>query len=157
MSPRRGQSGIALIGALAITGALMPLVARLHYEVAVETVLSRRSAARAQALYSAEAGVALALDALSRGLDPSVLQHGPDGVAGTADDGRFPFAPGEPGGFPNSDYEIEVAVVAASASQVELIASATGPRDAARAVRATIEFAPASGGPARRIAWTELP
>jgi hypothetical protein len=154
---RLGQiSGVALVGALAVTVALLPLVAHLHLEVQIEALLARNSAARTQALYSAEAGLALALEELGRGIDADRLYAGPDGVAGTEDDGGFPFAAGPPAGFPDDSWSVAVAIRPAVAGHAELIAQATGPRANARRVRALVALPAAPGEPPRLAGWQEI-
>lgn len=155
---RRGQnSGVALVGALAVTVALLPLVAQVHLAVQTEALLARNSAARAQALYSAEAGLALALDELGRGIDPDRLYSGPNGIAGTDDDGMFPFTSGPPAGFPDAGWSTTVAIRPAGEGHAELTALATGPHRNFRRVRVLVALPSAPGQPPRLSGWQESP
>lgn len=155
MTRLRRRDGAALVGVLAVTAALLPLVAYLHAGIRIEMQLARGAVARLQAPYSAEAGLALALEALRDGIAAESLFAGPDGVAGSADDGTFPFPAGSPAGFPDGRFALEVTIGPAGANRVEIGVVARGSPETVRAVRALVDLPPAAGGPPRLLGWRD--
>lgn len=157
MTRLRRRDGAALVGVLAVTAVLLPLVAHLHAGIRIEMLLARSAAARLQAPYSAEAGLALALEALRHGIATEALFAGPDGVAASADDGTFPFPVGSPTGFPDARFALEVTIGPAGANRVEIGVVARGPLETGRALRALVELPAAAGSPPRLLGWRDVP
>lgn len=146
MNASRSDRGIALIGALTAIAVLLPVVSRLHASMVTEAIVARRSSVHLQALYSAEAGLALAKAQLASGANADDLLLGADGEAGTEDDGMIAFAGGGPLHYPNPDYSVEVRIVPGPAEHLGMVARATGPGGIAREVRAIVRLPTAGGG-----------
>lgn len=157
MNASRGERGIALIGALTAIAVLLPVVSRLHASMVTEAIVARRSSVHLQALYSAEAGLALARAQLASGVNADDLLLGADGEEGTEDDGMVPFAGGGPLHYPSADYSVEVRVAPGPAGYLRLVARATGPGGIAREVRAIVRLPIAGGGSAWAILRYEDP
>jgi len=155
MKPER-QRGVALVSALALIALMLPLASQVQLQAKLEALIAGNSRHQSQAFYSAESGVALALETLASGIDAAALDAGPDGVDGTGDDGRFPFPPGHANEFPTGDYEFEVGVRHLGDGQIELVSRAVGPRNIARTVRAVVELPTALGAPPEVLGWQEI-
>lgn len=157
MTRLRRRDGAALIGVLAVTAVLLPLVAHLHAVVRIEMLLARGAAARLQAPYSAEAGLALALEALRHGIAAEALFAGPDGIPDSDDDGTFPLPGGTSAGFPDPRFALELTIAPAGANRVEIGVVARGPLETVRALRALVELPSAAGTPPKLLGWREAP
>lgn len=145
MNALRSHRGIALVGALTAIAVVLPLVSQLHASLVTEAIVARRSSVHLQALYSAEAGLALARSRLASSVNADDLLLGADGEAGTEDDGRIPFPGGGPLYFPSADYSIEVRLSPGPTGHLGVVARATGPGGITRVVRAIVQL-PTSGG-----------
>ena len=70
------------------------------------------------------------------------LLVGPDGIAGTADDGLFPFGTGAPLDFPLSPFHYEVRVTPQAAEVVSLVSQGIGRNGASKVVGARVARSP---------------
>jgi len=85
VSPHRGSTALpAALAAIAVSAALAAAIAELSR---TELALARRRAAAATALAAADACLAEVVAALPPAWDFGALLAGPDGIAGTPDDG----------------------------------------------------------------------
>ena len=94
MTRRGARGGIALpaaLGAVAVSAALAGAVAEL---TRVETLIARHRRTEASALAAADGCLAEMLAGLPAGWDFAAVVAGPDGRAGTADDGIVAAPPG---------------------------------------------------------------
>ncbi len=129
------QRGSALMATLAATAVLLPLAAFVVMLTRLDFYVHDNTRAQTEAFYVAEAGLEHALTDLSRAESASSLLAGPDGMAGSADDGVFAFREGAPGFFPHEPLRYEVRVATGSGGLVRLTSTGTGSRNA----HATVE------------------
>lgn len=133
------ERGAALIAALALATMVLPAVGHVLLEVRLESLLRANLIAQTQAYYAAEAGLALGLAELAQRATLDALEHGPDRIAGTADDGRLAAVP-DAISLPRHDYLVELTVGRVDADWLELTARADGPRQTRREVRARVRL-----------------
>src|SRR5262245_46040506 len=96
------EDGMALIATLAIGMILLPLGAFVLWQCRTDLAIQHNQRAEIEAFYVAEAGLEHALAEIRPAASFAPLLRGPDRVAGTNDDGGFPFAEGHPADFPRS-------------------------------------------------------
>ena len=139
---RYGERGQALISALLTTSVLLPLATFALMQARLDGLVMQRTREAAQSLATADAGLEHALSELARDPRFDRLPLGPDGRAGTADDGDFPFASPPPAAFPGAPYHYAVRVDRIDADHCEVEARGFGPFGAARAVAAAVRRLP---------------
>lgn len=83
--------GIALLSVLSILAVMLPLGALLVLQARAQALIARNVLRRAQAFTLAESGANYAVALAAREPHPEQWLNGPDGRAGTADDGQVPF------------------------------------------------------------------
>ncbi|MDX2166980.1 MAG: hypothetical protein SF182_07955, partial [Deltaproteobacteria bacterium] len=117
---------------------LLPLGAFAVMQARLDALIAQRTRLAAVTLAVAESGLEHALADLTA--DPRFvrLTLGPDGRAGTADDGEYPFALA-PGSWPAAPYRYEVRVVTGSADRAEIVSRGFGPFGALRGVAASVQ------------------
>jgi len=129
------QRGSALTATLAATAVLLPLAAFAVLLTRLDFYVHDNTRAQTEVFYVAEAGLEHALADIARGESLEQLLAGPDGNAGSADDGIFPFREGRPGPFPHAPLGYEVQVERANSQLLRLVSVGSGARHA----RATVE------------------
>lgn len=154
--PRNPVAGHALIMTLCLTAILTPLAVFAVQQAHTALVLQRQACTTLELFYVAEAGLAHALADLDA--DPSFdrLQLGPDGVAGTDDDGEFPFLHAPPAFFPRGPFRYEVSVEARGRDVLDIVARGFGAGPATQAVAATVIRSPSRPSVAFVAGWREL-
>ncbi|MEO8601830.1 MAG: hypothetical protein ABI629_04570 [bacterium] len=142
-TPRRlcAQRGQALISVLLTTSALLPLGAFAVMQARLDALIAQRTRVAAETLAVAESGLEHALAELQRDARFERLLRGPDGRAGSADDGEFPFTTPPPAVFPAAPYRYDVRAAGLDAEHVELTARGFGPLGSVRAVAAVVQRA----------------
>jgi hypothetical protein len=120
------SSVLLAVGAFAVMQARLDLLVQHHTRAAVE------------AFYVAESGLEHALADLSSDPRFERLLVGRDAVAGTADDGSYPFRDGPPEFFPRAPFRYEVLVERVDEDTVEIVARGIGAGPAMRSVSAPI-------------------
>lgn len=140
--PRTAERGHALITALIATALLLPLGAFAVMQARLDFLVQHHTRAASEALAIAEAGLEQALADCARDPRFDRLSLGPDGRAGTGDDGQYPFAIPPPAFFPAAPYRYEVRVAALSADRLEIHARGYGVLGSVRGVAAAVLRAP---------------
>lgn len=135
----RQQKGAALVATMALASLVLPTVGHVLLEVRLESQLRANLGAQAQAFYTAEAGLASALAALAQRGNLDGVEHGPDSIAGTDDDGRLPTAEAALP-FPREGFRFEATVARVDATSVEVTAQGFGPRQTRRELRTRVRL-----------------
>lgn len=132
------MSGTALVSVLIMLAALTPLAAFAVMNAHLDVLVQHQVRQAASAFAVAESGLQHALADLRLDSNFDRLLAGPDHLPGTSDDGQFPFR-GAPGPLPiERDYRYDVRVSPRSATSVDLVSTATGPRLATHVVAARV-------------------
>jgi hypothetical protein len=149
--------GTALMATLIIIMILLPLGAYVVLQCRTDLMIERNFGAEIEAFYAAEAGLEHALAEIDPGQAFDDVLAGPDRIAGTADDGSFPFREGPPGAFPFPPLGYDVRVTAAGHNVLSIVSRGTGRYGATKVVTALVvplAFTPAalySQGDIRRL------
>ncbi len=133
-----GQAGHALLSALIATALLLPLGAFAVLQARLDFLVQHHTRAASEALAIAEAGLEQALADFARDPRFERLTRGPDGQAGTGDDGVYPFASEPPAFFPAAPRRYEVRVAALAADRVEIVSRGYGVLGSVRGVAAAV-------------------
>lgn len=152
---RPGDSGHALFALLLVVSVLTPLAAFAFLQAHLELETQRHNRTAAELFWAAESGIEQALADLE--LDPSFdrLTAGPDGLAGTADDGEFPFQYPPPAAFPHLSAWYEVRVEDPGGGTVELVSTAIDNGQVTRTVIATVSRSPTKPQNGTFLGWRE--
>lgn len=142
------QRGAALIVTLGIILILLPLGAYVVFQCRTDLLIQRSFREGIEAFYVAEAGLEHAVADLRPGLSFDTLLAGPDGLAGSADDGAFPFSEGIPGTFPSPPFRYNVRVSRRAADSVYLVSEGSGKDGATKTVAAMVSHSPLVWTPA---------
>lgn len=153
--PPPGESGHALFAVLVAISLLTPLAAFAYLQAHSELETQRHNRTATELFWAAESGIEQALADLE--LDPSFdrLTAGPDGLAGTADDGEFPFQHPPPANFPRLSAWYEVRVEDLGGGAVEIISTATADGAVTRTMIATVSRSPTKPQNASFTGWRE--
>lgn len=135
---RPQERGHALLGALIATALLLPLGGFAVMQARLDFLVQHHTRAAAEALAIAEAGLEHALADLVRDPRFERLTLGPDGQAGTGDDGAYPFVLAPPAWFPAAPARYEVRVATLAADRVEIVSRGYGALGSARGVAAAV-------------------
>jgi hypothetical protein len=146
MTALRNQRGAALVAALSLAMILLPLGALVVFQCRTDLLIEHNVRSEIEAFYVADAGLEHALAEIGPGLSFDPILVGPDGVAGTADDGIFPFDEGTPADFPPPlRYDVRAS---RSGQLLQLTSQATGAGGASKIVAALVARAPTPFSPA---------
>jgi hypothetical protein len=157
MTALRNQHGTALVAALSIAMILLPLGALVALQCRTDLTIQRNLRSDVETFYVAEAGLAHALADIPPGQSFDRLLAGPDHIAGTTDDGVFPFANGQPSAFPYAPYRYDVQVMAASPTLLRLVSTASGLNGSTKVVETLVRRAPLPFTPAALYAESRTP
>ena len=137
---RLSERGHALITVLLIAAFLTPIGAFAVMQARLDLLTQHAVRAALEAFVAAESGLDHALADLD--LDPSFdrLRGGPDGIAGTGDDGKFPFL--HPPSSLVSPLPYDIAVTPLGPDAVEIVASGRSDAGSQRAVAARVARSP---------------
>ena len=91
MTSRLDQRGTALVAALGVAIMLLPVGAFVMLQAHTDIAVERNLRHGLETFYAAEAGLEHAVAEIPPGVSFDALLVGPDQVADTRDDGRFPF------------------------------------------------------------------
>ena len=136
-----GERGIALITVLLLLLIVTPLAAMAFLQARTDWLLERNLLAEQQAFHVAEAGLEHALAVIRPGTPLGSLWTGRDGIAGTADDGVFPFEDGVPAPFPHAPFRYDVRVERRDRG-VGLVSTGVGRHGAQKTVRGIVDQSP---------------
>ncbi len=141
--------GTALMATLIIIMILLPLGAYVVLQCRTDLMIERNFRAEIEAFYTAEAGLEHAIAEIDPGQSFDDVLTGPDHIAGTADDGSFPFGEGSPGAFPSPPLGYQVRVTLAGHNVLSIVSRGTGRYNATKVVaalvaRSRLPFTPAA-------------
>ena len=134
----RGEGGHALITTMIAAACLLPLGAFAAMQARLDALVQHHTRIALETFTVAESGLEHALaDFIA---DPRFerLLVGPDRLAGTADDGEYPFRRAPLAFFPREPFRYEVRVAARQPDVLEISARGLGPFTATRLVVATV-------------------
>ena len=143
-----GERGTALLTTLGLMMLLLPLGAYVLMQCRSDLLIQRNFRDEIEAFYIAEAGLEHAVADIKPGRSMNRLLVGPDGSAGTDDDGFFPFGEGMPQDFPLSPFHYEVRVTPLSADAVSLVSHGIGRNGTTKVIAATVARSPLVWTPA---------
>ncbi|MFN8627441.1 MAG: hypothetical protein U0587_15875 [Candidatus Binatia bacterium] len=143
-----GERGTALLTTLGIMLLLLPLGAYVVMQCRSDLLVQRNFRDEIEAFHIAEAGLDHAVAEIKPGGTLSGLLVGPDGLAGTADDGLFPFSEGTPLDFPVSPFHYDVRVTSLGANAMSLVSQGSGQNGATKVLAATVARSPLVWTPA---------
>jgi len=141
--------GTALVATLSIALVLLPLGAFVAMQCRTDLLIQHNLRAEIEAFYTAEAGLEHAISEIGPGTSFDPLLSGPDRLAGTRDDGAFPFRGGSPAPFPHAPFQYDVRVIKLDAATIRLVSTGTGIKNAVKivnvlATRSSIPHTPAA-------------
>ncbi|MFI5398846.1 MAG: pilus assembly PilX N-terminal domain-containing protein [Candidatus Binatia bacterium] len=142
------QRGTALVVTLGIIMVLLPLGAYLVLQCRTDLMIQRNFRNEVEAFYVAEAGLEHAVAEIRPDQSFDEVLAGPDGVAGTADDGLFPFSEGATRDFPYSPFHYDVQVTRTATNSLSILSRATGKDGATKVVGALVSRSPLAFTPA---------
>jgi hypothetical protein len=142
------QRGTALIAALTIAMILIPLGTFVAVQCRNDFLIQRNLRSEVEAFYVAEAGLEHAVAEIPPGRSFDRVLFGPDRIAGTNDDGVFPFAGGPPAAFPYAPLRYDVHVTDAGDGMVQILSQGTGKNGASKVVTALVARSPLPVTPA---------
>ncbi len=148
MTPALNARGTALPAVLALIMILLPIGAFVVLQCRTDWLIQHNLRAEVEAFYVAEAGLEHALAEISPETSFDAVLAGPDRIAGTNDDGSFPFSEGEPSAFPYAPFRYEVRVSRPSADVLTVQSSGFGVHDATKVVVALVRRDPVPATPA---------
>jgi hypothetical protein len=154
MTALRNQRGTALVAALSIAMILLPLGALVALQSRTDLSIQRNLRSDIETFYVAEAGLAHALAEIPPGRSFEQILAGPDHVAGTSDDGTFPFIGGPPAAFPAPPFRYDVQVTAIGSNLLGLISTGSGVNGGTKVVETLIAQAPLPYTPSALYAET---
>lgn len=128
------ERGIALLAVVGIVLALLPVAVAVTVEARLDLLVQRNARSANDAFYAAEAGLAHVLAELGPSVDVRDLLRGPDRIAGTADDGSFPFALFTPADFALGAIGYEIALQAGPQGAVRVVSRGRAAHGAVREV-----------------------
>ncbi len=135
------ERGVALITVLLLLLIVTPLAAMAFLQARTDWLLERNLLAEQEAFYVAEAGLEHAVGSIPPGALLASLWTGRDGIAGTADDGAFPFEGGLPAPFPHPPFRYDVRVERRDRG-VGLVSTGLGRHGAQKTVRGIVDQSP---------------
>jgi len=147
---RAGQTrGSALVGVLTLVLILLPLGAYVVLQCITDLRIGGNLASEVRAFYAAEAALQHAVAEVGPGASFDGALAGPDGIAGTADDGVFPFREGAGNAFTDAGFRYQVQAVRQSSALLQIVSTATAADGAAKTLaalvrRAATPFTPAA-------------
>lgn len=124
--PSRCQRGTALVVVLGWSTLLLPLVAWIWLQARMDQILAQNFRRDLDSYYVAEAGLHFALATFQHCSAPDCALAGPDGRAGTADDGGVTSQPGAWIPYGDSSAAFQVQLSPMSATQLRLRARSRG-------------------------------
>lgn len=148
MTTASNARGTALPAVLALIMMLLPIGAFVALQCRTDWLIQHNLRAEVEAFYVAEAGLEHALAEISPGTSFDAVLAGPDRIAGTNDDGIFPFSEGAPSVFPYAPFRYEVRVARMSADVLSVQSSGFGVHDATKVVVALVRRDPVPATPA---------
>jgi hypothetical protein len=143
-----GQRGTALLTTLGLMLLLLPLGAYVLLQCRTDLMIERNFRYEIEAFYVAEAGLHHAVADIRPAWSFDGVLAGPDGIAGTADDGLFPFTEGAPLDFPFPPFRYEVHVTPLAEAGVSVISRGSGRNGATKVVGAMVARSPLVWTPA---------
>jgi hypothetical protein len=132
------ERGTALMATLILIMILLPLGAYVVQQCRTDLMIERNFRAEIEAFYTAEAGLEHALAEIDPGQSFDDVLAGPDRIAGTADDGTFPFREGPPAAFPSPPLGYDVRVTLAGANVLSIASRGIGRYAATKVVAALV-------------------
>ncbi len=148
MTARLDQRGTALVAALGVAIMLLPVGAFVMLQAHTDIAVERNLRHGLETFYAAEAGLEHAVAEIPPGVSFDALLVGPDQVAGTRDDGRFPFRTMPPPFFPQSPLRYEVDVMRVRADLLRVVSRGSGASDSATTLEALVARSPTAFTPA---------
>lgn len=134
----RAQAGSALITTMIVAAVLLVIGAFAVLQARLDLLVQRHTRAAVETFYVAEAGLEHALADLATDPRFERLLAGEDGIAGTGDDGSYPFRDGPPDFFPRAPFRYDVRVEAIDEGTVEIVSRGLGAGPATRSVTAPV-------------------
>jgi hypothetical protein len=156
MNRAMSDRGTALMATLIIIMIVLPLGTYVALQCRTDLMIERNFRAEIEAFYTAEAGVEHAIAEIDPGQSFDDMLTGPDHVAGTADDGSFPFREGSPGAFPSPPFGYQVRVAPAGDNMLSIVSRGTGRYNATKVVAALVARSPLVFTPAALYAQTDI-
>lgn len=142
------RRGVALVAVLAVVMILLPVGAFVTLQCRTDLLIQHNLRAEIEAFYVAEAGLEHALAEIPPATSFDTVLAGPDRIAGTSDDGIFPFAEGAPSEFPSAPFRYDVRVAQASSDVLTVQSTGTGVNGATKVVIALVRRSPFPTSPA---------
>lgn len=150
------QRGAALLAVLGLMLILLPLGAYVVLQCRTDLLIQRGFRDEIEAFYVAEAGLEHAVAEIRPDQSFAEVLAGPDGLAGTADDGVFPFLEGAPAAFPAAPFRYDVRVSPAAGNSLSVTSQGKGKNGATKVVSALVSRSPAAWTPAALLAQDGL-
>ncbi|MFQ5667198.1 MAG: hypothetical protein ACE5I7_12295 [Candidatus Binatia bacterium] len=138
MTACRNQRGAALVAVLSIAMILLPLGAFVVFQCHTDFAIQRNLRREIETFYVAEAGLNHAIAEIPSGGSFDEILVGPDHVAGTPDDGWFPFMEAPPANFPVPPFRYEVHVQEGGSGAIRIISRGLGAAGATKVVAALV-------------------
>ena len=132
------QAGSALITTMIVSAMLLAIGAFAVMQARLDLLVQHHTRAAVETFYVAEAGLEHALADLSSDPRFDRLLVGADGVAGTDDDGSYPFRNGPPDFFPHAPFRYDVRVETVDENTAEIVSRGIGVGPATRTVSAPV-------------------
>lgn len=148
MTSATNERGTALVATLGLAAILLPLGAFVVMQCRTDLLIQHNLRAELEAFYVAEAGLEHAVAEIAPGTSFDSILVGLDHVAGTVDDGEFPFAGGPPDPFPHAPFRYEVHVARIDSGAVRVSSHGTGVNAAEKVVSAVVARSPLAFTPA---------
>ena len=145
---RLDQHGTALVAALGVAIMLLPVGAFVMLQAHTDMAIERNLRHALETFYAAEAGLEHAVAEIPPGVSFDDLLVGPDQVAGTGDDGRFPFRTAPGPFFPQPPLRYEVEVMRVRPDLLRVVSRGGGVNDSASTLEALVARSPAAFTPA---------
>ncbi len=131
------ERGTALIATLSVALILLPLGAFVVLQCRTDLLIQHNLRAELETFYVAEAGLEHALAEIGPGFTFEPFLDGPDHIAGTADDGVFPFSEGAVSDFPWTPFRYDVRT-SAELGMLRVTSSGSGVSGASKVVSALV-------------------
>lgn len=149
MTDSMTERGAALIATLILMMILLPLGAYVVLQCRTDWLLERNFRAELEAFYAAEAGLEHAVAEIEPGQSFDDVLAGPDRIAGTSDDGVFPFREGTPVDFASASLRYDVRLALTSGNMLSIVSYGSGRHGATKVVaalaaRSALPFTPAA-------------